>query len=57
MLKTSNDWNFQVPSQKIIHYPFLGNPTKGKQQLIFHSQGFIKNYTKPTQWGTNWTEK
>lgn len=49
MLKTSYDWNFQVHSQKITHYLSLGNPTKAKEQLIFHSQGFKKNYTNSTQ--------
>lgn len=40
---------FSSAFQKIRLSPSLHNPAKAKEQLIFHSQGFMENYTPPTQ--------
>lgn len=36
---------FSSAFQKIRLSPSLHNPAKAKEQLIFHSQGFMENYT------------
>lgn len=55
--KSGNDCHFQVHSQNIRLAPSLHDPAKAKEQLIFHSQGFMENYTPPTQWYNTWTKE